>query len=52
MFRKNKNVCGIVHANVYRKEDIFGQRQLNHKRVYLAQAYSTLVVLVLKMFTV
>ena len=56
MFRKNENVFGIVHAFVYRKEDIFRQRQLNHsevgggnafKRVYPAQAYSTLVVLVL-----
>ena len=55
MFRKNENVFGIVHAFVYRKEDIFRQRQLNHsevgggnafKRVYPARAYSTLVVLV------
>ena len=54
MFRKNENVFGIVHAFVYRKEDIFRQRQLNHsevgggnafKRVYLARVYSTLVVL-------
>ena len=28
-----KNVCGIVHAQMWRKDDIFRQRQLNHYNI-------------------
>ena len=58
MFRKDENVCGIVHAYMCKKENIFRQRRLDHsgvgggnafKRVYPAQAYPTLVVLVFMM---
>ena len=50
-----RNVRGIMHAHVCRKDDIFRQRRLNHsgvgggiafRRVYPARAYSTVVVLV------
>ena len=45
-----------MHVQVCRKDDIFRQRRLNHsvvgggiafRRVYLARAYSTVVVLVI-----
>ena len=51
-----RNVRGIMHVHVCRKDDIFRQRRLNHsgvgggiafRRVYPARAYSTVVVLVL-----
>ena len=50
-----RNVRGIMHVHVCRKDDIFRQRRLNHsgvgggiafRRVYPARAYSTVVVLV------
>ena len=53
-----RNVRGIMHVHVCRKDDIFRQRRLNHsgvgggiafRRVYPARAYSTVVVLVIYM---
>ena len=50
-----RNVSGIMHVPVCRKDDIFKQRRLYHsgvgggitfRRVYPARAYSTVVVLV------
>ena len=50
-----RNVRGIMHVHVCRKDDIFRQRRLNHsgvgggnafRRVYPVRAYSTVVVLV------
>ena len=55
--RDGKNVGGIMHVHMCRKDDISRQRRLNHselgggiafRRVYLARAYSTIVVLVTK----
>ena len=54
-----RNVRGIMHVHVCRKDDIFRQRRLNHsgvgggiafRRVYPARAYSTVVVLVWNTF--
>ena len=51
-----RNVRGIMHVHVCRKDDIFRQRRLNHsgvgggiafRRVYPARAYSMVVVLVM-----
>ena len=28
-----RNVCGIVHAHMYRKDDIFRQKRLNHSKI-------------------
>ena len=53
--RDCRNVRGIMHVHMCRKDDIFRQRRLNHsgvgggiafRRLYPAQAYSTVVVLV------
>ena len=50
--RDRRNVRGIMHVHMCRKDDTFRQRRLNHsggiafRRVYLARAYSTIVVLV------
>ena len=53
--RDGKNVGGIMHVHMCRKDDISRQRRLNHselgggiafRRVYLARAYSTVVILV------
>ena len=50
-----RNVCGITHVQVCRKDNIFRQRLLNHngvgggiayRRVYPTRAYSTVLVLV------
>ena len=50
-----RNVRGIMHVHMCRKDDIFRQRRLNHsgvgggiafRKVYPARAYSTVVVLV------
>ena len=50
-----RNVRGIMHMHLCKKDDIFRQRQQNHsevgggiafRRVYPARAYTTLVVLV------
>ena len=53
-----RNVSGIMHMHVCRKDDIFRQRRLNHsgvgggvafRRVYPAQAYITLVLVYMVM---
>ena len=50
--RDRRNVRGIMHVHMCRKDDIFRQRRLNHsggiafRRVYLARAYTMVVVLV------
>ena len=54
-----RNVCGIMHVHVCRKEDSFWQRRLNDSgvgggiafiRVYPARVYTTVVVLVVCTF--
>ena len=51
-----RNVRGVMHVHMCRKDDIFRQRRFNHsgvgggitfRRVYPARAYTTLVVLVI-----
>ena len=53
--RDCRNVRGIMHVHMCKKDDIFRQRRLNHSevggriafgKVYPARAYSTIVVLV------
>ena len=53
--RDGRNVRGIMHVHMCRKDDIFSQRRLNHngvgggiayRRVYPTRAYSTVVILV------
>ena len=53
--RDGRNVRGIMHVHMCRKDDIFSQIRLNHsgvggaiafRKVYPARAYSTVVVLV------
>ena len=48
--RDGRNVCGIMHVHMWRKDDVFRQRRLNHsgvgggiafRRVYPARAYLT-----------
>ena len=55
--RDGRNVRGIMHVRMCKKDDICWQRRLNHswvgggiafRRVYPARAYTTVVVLVLK----
>ena len=56
-----RNVRGIMHVRMCKKDDICWQRRLNHsgvgggiafRRVYPARAYTTVVVLVLSWFGV
>ena len=53
--RDGRNVRGIMHVRMCKKDDICWQRRLNHsgvgggigfRRVYPARAYTTVVVLV------
>ena len=57
--RDGRNVRGIMHVRMCKKDDICWQRRLNHsgvgggiafRRVYPARAYTTVVVLVRSLF--